>query len=226
MAGTTAGRRLGPRGAEPAVPDDPPGQAAGSCETLAVEEEAAGTGGDGPGSAPEPAPGPEPGPAPGGGPPAPAVCPGGGAGAAGGGAGGVVPGAGRAAVEGRVRSRYAGAMLLYASFARAGAPDLLAAAAGGRPGAARLLAAAVSACFALGKATTGQFKHLRSDEAGPVAGLAVLPDLRTLRPALAAIADRADPLELQQMFAAAMLAADPVTSGVYYVDGASSPIPA
>jgi hypothetical protein len=108
-------------------------------------------------------------------------------------------------------------MLLYASFARAGAPDVLAAAAGGQPGAARLLAA-VSACFALGKATTEQFKHLRSDEAGPVAGLAVLPDLRTLRPALAAIADRADPLELQQMFAAAMLAADPVTSGVYYVD--------
>jgi hypothetical protein len=45
-----------------------------------------------------------------------------------------------------------------------------------------------------------------------------LPDLRTLRPALAGIADRADPLELQAMFAQAMLDADPVTSGVYYVD--------
>jgi hypothetical protein len=51
--------------------------------------------------------------------------------------------------------------------------------------------------------------------AGPGAGLAALPDLRTLRPALAGIADRIDPLRLQQMFAAAMLAADPVTSGVY-----------
>ena len=39
-----------------------------------------------------------------------------------------------------------------------------------------------------------------------------------MRPRLAAIADRADPLRLQRMFASAMLAADPVTSGVYYVD--------
>src|ERR1019366_9171086 len=52
------------------------------------------------------------------------------------------------------------------------------------PAAARLLAA-VSACFALGKATTGQFRHLAAAEAGPLAGLAALPDLRTLRPALA-----------------------------------------
>ena len=80
------------------------------------------------------------------------------------------------------------------------------------------LLAAVSACFALGAATTEQFKHLAAAEAGPLAGLVTLPGLRTLRPALAAIADRADPLELQRMFAAAMLAADPVVSGVYYVD--------
>ena len=80
------------------------------------------------------------------------------------------------------------------------------------------LLTAVSLCFALGAATTEQFKHLAAAEAGPLAGLAALPGLRTLRPALAAIADRADPLELQRMFAAAMLAADPVTSGVYYVD--------
>ncbi|MGB6583535.1 MAG: putative transposase, partial [Streptosporangiaceae bacterium] len=45
-----------------------------------------------------------------------------------------------------------------------------------------------------------------------------LPDLRTLRPKLAAIADRTDPVALQRLFASAMLAADPVVSGVYYVD--------
>ena len=73
-------------------------------------------------------------------------------------------------------------------------------------------------CFALGAATTEQFKHLAAAEAGPLAGLAVLPGLRALRPQLAAIADRTDPLRLQSMFASAMLAADPVTSGVYYVD--------
>jgi len=67
-----------------------------------------------------------------------------------------------------------------------------------------------------------QFKHLASGAAGPLAGLAALPGLRTLRPRLAAIADGTDPLELQVMFAQAMLAAGPVTSGVYYVDGFSA----
>ena len=80
------------------------------------------------------------------------------------------------------------------------------------------LLAAVSACFALGAATTEAFKHLAAAEAGPLAGLVTLPALRTLRPRLSAIADRADPLELQRMFASAMLAADPVVSNVYYVD--------
>jgi hypothetical protein len=80
------------------------------------------------------------------------------------------------------------------------------------------LLSAVSTCFALGAATTEQFKHLAAQAAGPLAGLAALPGLRTLRPRLAAIADATDPLELQALFASAMLAADPVTSGVYYVD--------
>ena len=117
------------------------------------------------------------------------------------------------------RSRYAGAMLLHAFAARAGAGDIFRAAAGqdAAPQDVALLAA-VSACFALGAETTEQFKHLAAAEAGPLAGLSRLPGLRTLRPGLAAIADRADPLDLQRMFAAAMLDADPVTSGVYYVD--------
>ncbi len=111
-------------------------------------------------------------------------------------------------------------MLLHAFGGQAGAGEILAAAAGGedgRPGDAALLSA-VSMCFALGAATTEQFKHLAAAEAGPLAGLTVLPGLRALRPQLAAIADRTDPLRLQSMFASAMLAADPVTSGVYYVD--------
>ena len=80
------------------------------------------------------------------------------------------------------------------------------------------LLSAVSMCFALGADTIEQFKHLAAADAGPLAGLAVLPGLRTLRPALARIADGADPVAVQAMFAAAMLTADPVTSGVYYVD--------
>ena len=107
-------------------------------------------------------------------------------------------------------------MLLHAFLARAGAGTILAAA-GGEPQDVALLTA-VSMCFALGAATTEQFKHLAAAEAGPLAGLGALPGLRALRPELAKIADGTDPLKLQQMFASAMLAADPVVSGVYYVD--------
>jgi hypothetical protein len=132
--------------------------------------------------------------------------------------------AGARITGGQVTCRYAGAMLLHAFGARAGAGDILAAATAGDggPGGTRYadvaLLSAVSTCFALGAATIEQFKHLAAAAAGPLAGMASLPGLRTLRPRLAEIADGCDPLELQAMFAAAMLEADPVTSGVYYVD--------
>jgi hypothetical protein len=104
-----------------------------------------------------------------------------------------------------------------------GSGGILAAAAGdGGPGGRRFadvgLLSAVSTCFALGAATIEQFKHLAAEAAGPLAGRTSLPGLRTLRPRLAEIADAADSLELQAMFAQATLGADPVTSGVYYVD--------
>ena len=135
------------------------------------------------------------------------------------------PGPGGPEITGGVFwSRYAGAMLLHAFTARAGAGQVLESAAGAGRGAGGYrfadvaLLSVTSMCFALGAATIEQVKHLTAACAGPLAGLAVLPHLRTLRPALAAIADAADPLALQEMAARAMLAADPVTSGVYYVD--------
>ena len=117
--------------------------------------------------------------------------------------------------EGVIESRYAGAMLLHAFLARADAGTVLSA---GRSRRDTALLTAVSMCFALGQATIEQFKHLAAADAGPLAGLGTLPGLRTLRPKLAAIADSTDPVALQAAFAAAMLAADPVVSGVYYVD--------
>src|SRR5271154_4936406 len=127
---------------------------------------------------------------------------------------GTVPGPGTG--EGVVASRYAGAMLLHAFLARADAGAVLGGA--GKTGMDAALLTAVSVCFALGAATIEQFKHLAAAEAGPLAGLGVLPGLRTLRPELAAIADGTDPVALQAAFGSAMLAADPVLSGVYYVD--------
>ncbi len=104
-------------------------------------------------------------------------------------------GTGRAAEGSGVFSRYAGAMLLHAYPGRAG--EILPGVAGGEAREAALLSA-VSIGFALGAATAEQVKHLVPAEAGPLAGLAALPSLRTLRPRLAAIADAADPLELQR----------------------------
>jgi hypothetical protein len=63
-----------------------------------------------------------------------------------------------------------------------------------------------------------QAKHPDRAQVGPTVGIEVLPELRTLRPRLAALADGCDPLKLQRVFATAMLHADPCQSGVYFVD--------
>jgi transposase len=199
VAHTTVSRGLGPRGQAPAADGEPGWAPAGPLVTGPGAETEAGSGAE---PAPESEPEAEaaPGADAGAGPP-----PGGGA------PSGPLP------AEGVFWSRYAGAMLLHAFSARADAGRVLAAAGGRRPADTALLAA-VSMCFALGAATIEQFKHLAAAEAGPLAGLAALPGLRALRPQLAAIAGGTDPLDLQRLFASAMLAADPVTSGVYYVD--------
>jgi hypothetical protein len=205
---STVLRRLGPAGAQDRLPLEEPALRQPSPE---------------PGPAPEPRPPmsrppqPEPGPGPERGRESVAAAVGR-DGAGGGGSGdGAVAATGPLMAGGRVASRYAGAMLLHAFGDRAGAGEILGAAAGDQPGEVALLSA-VSMCFALGAATLEQFKHLTAAAAGPLAGLAVLPDLRTIRPKLAAIADGTDPVALQRLFASAMLAADPVLSGVYYVD--------
>jgi hypothetical protein len=206
VANTTVGRRLGPRHAPQ---DAQAGQPTGDrpqAEPLFPEPEPEAQ------AVPEPVPATEPVPAAAGGS---AVAEG----------GTLVSGA--RIVEGVFASRHAGAMLLHAFGARADAGAVLAAAASGSAAARDpqgrrfadvALLSATSICFALGAATIEQFKHLTAACAGPLAGLAVLPDVRTIRPRLAAIAEAADPLRLQAMFAAAMLAAEPQTSGVYYVD--------
>ena len=204
VANTTIGRRLGPRQEPPAPrPEPEPWPAAGEDRGAAPE------GGAGP--EPEAGPGLHGGAGPAAGVPASAgelQVPGGAAGAA-----------GARIAEGVFSSRYAGAMLLHAFTGQAGATAVLTAAAGGGHRFADVaLLSATSICFALGAATIEQVKHLTAACAGPLAGLAVLPDLRTLRPRLAGMADGCDPAELQAMFAAAMLAAEPCASGVYYVD--------
>lgn len=62
------------------------------------------------------------------------------------------------------------------------------------------------------------YPYLRRVEAGPVVGLAMIPELATLRARLSALADGSDPLGLQRAFAAGMLSADPAGDPVYFVD--------
>jgi hypothetical protein len=119
------------------------------------------------------------------------------------------------------RSRYAGATLLHAFGDRVRATDVFASV--GTPASGQrfddiAVLTATSTVFALGFASLEQAKHPDRTQVGPTVGIEVLPELRTLRPRLAALADGCDPLELQRMFATAMLHADPCQSGVYFVD--------
>jgi hypothetical protein len=126
------------------------------------------------------------------------------------------------AAGGAAPSRYAGAMLAHACYDRIGAEAILAAAL--PPGLARpryddlALLTATSLAFALGVSSAEGTKHLIPDQAGILAGIGRLPDPRTLRPRLSAIAETCDPLALQRQLGAAMLAADARGLGVYYVD--------
>ena len=72
--------------------------------------------------------------------------------------------------------------------------------------------------FGLGIDTVEGSKHLRRADAGAAVGLAISPELATLRSRLGALADGSDPLGLQRAFAAGMLAADPAGDPVYFVD--------
>jgi len=123
--------------------------------------------------------------------------------------------------QGSVDSRYAGATLLHAFLHRVDAAGVLAQVRAG-PALPRYddLGLLTGTClgFALGASSVEGAKHLIRSQVGPLAGLAALPELRTLRPRLAALADRCDPLGLQQRLAAAMLGADAPGLRVYFVD--------
>ena len=118
------------------------------------------------------------------------------------------------------RCRYAGAMLLYGYLDRVGAEAIFATLTGGPARCFDDLAVLSTATlgFALGIDTVEGSKHLRRAEAGAALGLAAVPELKTLRTRLAALADGSDPLALQRAFAAGMLAADPAADPVYFVD--------
>ena len=117
-------------------------------------------------------------------------------------------------------SRYAGAMLLYPYLHQVGTETIFASLTGGPARRYDDLAVLSSATlgFALGIDTVEGSKHLRRADAGAAVGLAIIPELKTLRTRLGALADGADPLGLQRAFAVGMLSADPASDPVYFVD--------
>jgi len=133
----------------------------------------------------------------------------------------VAPPAGSARIEtGSYRCRYAGAMMLFPYMDIVGAQAIFATLTGGparRYGDLSVLTTATLG-FALGAGTIEGTKHLRRGEAGAAVGLAVTPQLGTLRGRLSALAEHCDPLQLQRAFAAGMLTADPAADAVYFVD--------
>jgi transposase len=121
---------------------------------------------------------------------------------------------------GEVPSRYAGAMLLHHFLSDIGAEDVLSSlprATARRYDAPAVMLAATFG-FALGASSAEGTKHLARTDVGALLGLANFPELRTLRPRLAAIAEQGDPLAVQRAFASAMLAADERPPRLYFVD--------
>jgi hypothetical protein len=122
--------------------------------------------------------------------------------------------------EGSFTSRYAGVMLLHPFLDRVGAAGVLSQACDRSPRRYDDLGVLTATClsFALGTATVEASKHLVRAQLGPAAGITALPELRTLRPRLAELAQATDPLGLQRRLAAAMLGTDAPGLGLYFVD--------
>jgi hypothetical protein len=111
-------------------------------------------------------------------------------------------------------------MLLYPYLSGVGASSILSPAAGTKRFRYDDLAVAFSATlgFALGAGTIEGTKHLRRADVGAVLGITAMPELSSLRSRLGEIGDRSDPLELIRRCGGGMLAFDPSTDPVYFVD--------
>ena len=127
--------------------------------------------------------------------------------------------AGRVAT-GSFPSRYAGAMLAYSYLDRVASGEVFAGLDGARWRRFDQAQVATFTVLALlsGVGSLEQVKALVRPQAGPLVGLTASPELHTLRPRLAGIADATDVLACQRTLATAMLRVAGETAGIFYVD--------
>lgn len=121
------------------------------------------------------------------------------------------------------RSRYAGALMLFAGLARLEVWEVLRAL-GVSAGPSRRwgwaeTVAAVVLCFALRFRSIEDSKNALRKDLGVLLGHSRSPGLLTLRAKIAALAESVDPLQLSRELFRRYLALEPVWEGLYYVDG-------
>src|ERR1044071_1978584 len=121
------------------------------------------------------------------------------------------------------RSRYAGAMILYASLARLGVWDVLArlganAGPSRRFGWAQTVASMVF-CFALRFRSVEDWKNGLRRDLGVLIGESSAPSVLTMRTKIKAVAESLDPVAFSRDMLQHYLALEPVWEGLYYVDG-------
>jgi hypothetical protein len=111
-------------------------------------------------------------------------------------------------------------MLLHPFLEKVGAGEVLSVLDSGRARSYDTTAVVLAAtfAFALGCSSLEGSKHLQLADAGLLVGAERFPHLRTLRPRLGALADSADPPQVQVAFAKAMLDADREPPSAFFVD--------
>jgi hypothetical protein len=120
-------------------------------------------------------------------------------------------------------TRYAGAMMLYATLGRLGLWEVLQSL-GASVGAARQFGwaqtvAAIVFCFALRFRSVEDWKNGLRHDLGVLIGESSAPSVLSIRTKVKALAESVDPVDLSRAMFGRYLALEPVWEGLYYVDG-------
>ena len=128
-----------------------------------------------------------------------------------------------APIEGTIQVQHAGAMMLHVPLFQLGLQQAFEAA-GAQLAAARMhdlggVLSTLTLGFGLGLANVEQFKFAVRGNLGPMAGIAVAPEIRTLRRKLGELSEQLDTVILMREVARGLVKMEPVWEGLHYVDG-------